>query len=171
VCTCSCTPREPGTIVKLSRAHALLLQFVGKASSIVFFCSQWISCCNLLEKQAPLCSSAHNGFLVAICWKSKLHCVPLLTMDFLLQFVGKTHSMVFSGSQWISCWKSKATLCSSAHNRFLFAICWRARAPFVFFSQQWLVLQFVEKGWLLLHLLEKKLRGLSHSTGDSIDSK
>ncbi len=48
------TPREPGTIVKLSRAHALLLQFVGKTHSMVFFGSQWISCCKLLEKQSSI---------------------------------------------------------------------------------------------------------------------
>jgi hypothetical protein len=47
-----------------------------------------LSCCKLLEKQAPLCS-AHNGFLVAICWKNSLNGVLWFTMDFLLQIVGK----------------------------------------------------------------------------------
>jgi hypothetical protein len=48
-----------------------------------------LSCCHLLEKQAPFFSSAHKGILLAICWENSLNGVLRFTMDLLLQIVGK----------------------------------------------------------------------------------
>jgi hypothetical protein len=95
------------------------------------------------------------------------------SMDFLLQFVGKIHSMVFFGSQWISCCKllekqssivffcsqqvpccnlleSKGSICLLLTTVVSFAICGER---------------------LTVAFAGKKLHGLSHNTGDSIDSK